>query len=239
MATERGRFPWVLTVVCGTALALLIGLGAWQVRRLAWKESLIAQAAAAAAAPPAPLGEVLDGGDDPEFRRVIATCSRLSGAPSVELQSIQDGEAGVRLVSLCRFDATTPPILIDRGFVAETVSARPGPLPDDSRRNVPVLAQLRRVPPPGPLAPAPQGGRFFARDVPAMGRALGAAEVQPMVLFALASTDPDWKALRPSAPPAAFSNNHLGYALTWFGLAIALTGFYVALLRRRLRKSAS
>ncbi|HAJ02034.1 MAG TPA: Surfeit locus 1 family protein, partial [Brevundimonas sp.] len=45
---------------------------------------------------------------------------------------------------------------------------------------------------------------------------------------------PGWEALQPSAPPAAFSNNHLGYALTWFGLALALAGFYIALLRRKL-----
>ena len=57
----------------------------------------------------------------------------------------------------------------------------------------------------------------------------------PYVIFALNSTNPEWLALRPSAPPAAFSNNHLGYALTWFGLAAALIGVYVALLRRRLR----
>lgn len=57
---------------------------------------------------------------------------------------------------------------------------------------------------------------------------------RPYVLFATTSAWPDWQALRPSAPPAAFSNNHLGYALTWFGLALALVGFYVALLRRKL-----
>ena len=46
------------------------------------------------------------------------------------------------------------------------------------------------------------------------------------------STNPEWQALQPSAPPAAFANNHLGYAITWFGLALALVGVYVALLRR-------
>ena len=40
----------------------------------------------------------------------------------------------------------------------------------------------------------------------------------------------------PSAPPAAFTNNHLGYALTWFGLAVALIAFYGALLRRRMTR---
>ena len=42
-----------------------------------------------------------------------------------------------------------------------------------------------------------------------------------------------------SAPPAAFSNNHLGYALTWFGLALALVGFYIVLLRRTLKQPRS
>ena len=43
----------------------------------------------------------------------------------------------------------------------------------------------------------------------------------------------------PVAPPAAFSNNHLGYALTWFGLAITLVVFYAALLLRRYRPTPS
>ena len=68
-----------------------------------------------------------------------------------------------------------------------------------------------------------------------MSRALGVeGPVRPYVLFATGSAWPGWAALKPSAPPAAFSNNHLGYALTWFGLALALAGFYIALLRRKL-----
>ena len=55
-------------------------------------------------------------------------------------------------------------------------------------------------------------------------------------IFATTSTNPDWAALKPSAPPAAFTNNHLGYALTWFGLAAALIAFYVVLLRRRMTR---
>jgi len=65
-----------------------------------------------------------------------------------------------------------------------------------------------------------------------MGMALGAGPVTGTV-FAITSSNPEWSALQPSAPPAAFSNNHLGYALTWFGLALAVVGFYIALLRRK------
>jgi surfeit locus 1 family protein len=41
---------------------------------------------------------------------------------------------------------------------------------------------------------------------------------------------------RPQEPQANLANNHLGYAITWFGLAatlIAVAGFYVFELRRR------
>lgn len=227
------RFPWVLTVLTVAALALLIALGTWQVRRLTWKEGLIAAADAAAAAPPAPLAEVL-AGPAPEFRRVIADCPGLASAPYVELQSIDEGRAGSRLVSLCVFDPSRPPILVDRGFVADTVSARPpvGQAETPTR----IEGVLRAPGRPGPLTPAPAGGRFFARDAQAMAEALGRdGPVQTLTLFATVSSNPDWAALEPSAPPAAFSNNHLGYAMTWFGLAIVLLGFYIALLRRRLK----
>jgi surfeit locus 1 family protein len=71
-----------------------------------------------------------------------------------------------------------------------------------------------------------------------MAKALGARDVSEFTLFALSSSNPELGALEASAPPAAFANNHLGYALTWFGLAVALMGFYVAMLRRSLAQAA-
>ncbi len=225
------RFPWVLTVTCALALALLISLGVWQVQRLQWKEALITQAEAAASSPPAPLVEVL-AASNPEFRRVSVECPGLATAPYVELQTIHDGQAGVRLISACRPTGTTRTFLVDRGFVADVISARPLVAP--STLPVLVTAELRTTPPPGPMALPEDKGRFFARDSAAIAVALGLADPSPWTLFATTSTNPEWQALQPSAPPAAFSNNHLGYALTWFGLALALVGFYIALLRRSL-----
>ncbi|MNI10761.1 SURF1 family protein [compost metagenome] len=72
----------------------------------------------------------------------------------------------------------------------------------------------------------------------AMARTLNVeGPVAPFTVYATTSTNPGWPALRPVAPPAAFSNNHLGYALTWFGLAAVLIVFYVVLLRRRLSRA--
>ncbi len=222
------RFPWGLTVVCVLAFALLCGLGAWQVQRMQWKNGLIARAEAAAALPPAPLVEVL-ALHEPEFRKVLIDCPGLATAPYVELQTIHEGQAGVRLISACRPTDFPAAFLIDRGFVAEGISARP-PVAA-STAPVRMTVELREVPPPGPMALPAEQGRFLARDTAGMARVLGVADPDPNTLFALTSSNPEWRALQPSAPPAAFSNNHLGYALTWFGLALALAGFYIALLR--------
>ena len=228
------RFPWILTLVVVPALALLIALGVWQVQRLAWKERLVATAEAAAALPPASLQTVL-ALHDPQFRKVIVTCPGLETAPFVELQTIHDGAAGVRLVSACAPRDFPAVFLIDRGFVSEEISARPPVSP--STLPTTVLAEVREAPAPNALALPPSDGRFFARDTAAMAKALNVANVDPNTLYALTSSNPGWAALTPSSPPAAYSNNHLGYALTWFGLAIALVGFYGALVWRRMKAS--
>lgn len=235
------QFPWILTVFAIPALVLLIGLGVWQVQRLHWKEGLIAAADAAAAEPPAPLAEVLsqarDGGDL-EFRKAILVCRGLATAPYVELQTIHDGAPGVRLISACRPEGQAFSLLIDRGFVADGVSARPRVI--ETTLPLVVIGEFRTFSRPGPLTPSPTNGRFYGRDTEAMAKALHAAgPVRPEAVYALTRTNPEMGALQPSAPPAAFSNNHLGYALTWFGLAIVLIGFYAALLRRRVKKATS
>lgn len=239
------RFPWILTLLTVPALVLLIGLGVWQVERLKWKEGLIAAADAAAAKPPAPLADVLaeaghgaGRGAGLEFRKVLMVCRGLATAPYVELQTIHDGTPGVRLVSACKPEGQAFTVLVDRGFVADAVSARP-PVMETTLPLV-LIGEVRSVPPPGPLSPAPRDGRFYARDTTAMAEALHVVgPVRPEAVYALTATNPEFGALIPSAPPAAFSNNHFGYALTWFGLAIALVGFYVALLRRRSKKDLS
>ena len=232
MAKTRSAFPWLLTILALILLVVLISLGVWQTKRLAWKEGLIRQAEQAAQAPVIPLSEAL-ALDDPEFRQVLLTCPGLARAPFVELRSIEAGQTGRRLISLC-----SPPsgraLLVDRGFIPEGIEARPQVLADDSMPVV-LTAVMRHSPPPSGMTPAPEGLTFYGRDLTGMAKALGAkGEVLPYAFYAATSINPEIPALISAVPPPAFSNNHLGYALTWFGLAIALIVFYAVLLRRRL-----
>lgn len=261
MSTEatRARFPWGLTVVCAVVFALLVSLGVWQVQRLQWKQDLIAAAGEAARRPPVPLHQpepppvpfpppnagpvpaapMADTAPRdpyvaphfPEFQRVIVSCHWWN-RNFVELRSIRDGVSGIRVISQC------DGFLVDRGFIPDGVSGRPPfiqPIMPPSGPGTPIVAQARTILAPGLLAPPPAGRVFYARDIKAMTEALGGnpERAARQMLFAEQSTAPDLPELIAEPPPAAFSNNHLGYALTWFGLALVLVGFYIALLRRK------
>lgn len=237
MTTDRRRgFPIGLTAATAIAFLLLAGLGTWQVQRLKWKEGLLARIAALQAAPARPLGPVLDGvaqGGDADFARVRVVCPGLATAPFLELYSVRDGQAGSRLISACRVDGLKHrSILVDRGFVADTISARP---PVDAAAAAPVaLTGVLRAPEPGnAFSPPNRPRRWFTRDVAAMAAALNASDPAPLFLMAETSSNPQWKALVPAPLPADIPNRHLEYALTWYGLAAALLGVYAAMLFKR------
>jgi surfeit locus 1 family protein len=127
-------------------------------------------------------------------------------------------------------------VLVDRGFVADTISARPPSDPAD-RRPVAVTGVLRAPDARNFAAPPDEvaNRRFYTRDVAAIAGVLGAAKPAPLFLFAETPTNPEWQALVPAPLPAEISNRHMEYALTWFGLAATLACIYAAMLWRRLK----
>jgi surfeit locus 1 family protein len=230
---ERARFPVGLTIATAIAFCLLVGLGVWQLQRLKWKEAILAHVAALQSARPVPLGPLLDqvaDGRDADFRRVSATCPGLAHAPFLELYGLRGGEAGWRLISVCRIDATAyRTILVDRGFVPDSTAARPTVDPAD-QAPVAVTGVLRKPERAGLFALRNRPGRWFTRDVPAMAGALNAAAPAPLFLMAETSSNPGFAPLDPSPLPPNIPNRHFEYALTWFGLAAALLAVYAARL---------
>jgi surfeit locus 1 family protein len=238
-ASQRG-FPIGLTVAVAIAMAILIGLGLWQVRRLVWKQDLLARVAALQAAPSRPLADALEAaaaGQDVDFTRVSLDCPGLASAPFVELYALRDGEAGSRIVSACPVTAGgVGSILVDRGFVADTVSARPAVNPGDVRP-ITVVGILRKPDKRSFAAPpdSPSTRKFYTRDAAVMAPLLGAAKPSPLFLLTETATNPELPALVPAPIPAEISNRHMEYVLTWFGLAATLACVYAAMLWRRLR----
>lgn len=233
---SKPRFPVVLTALTAVSLVALISLGVWQVERLQWKEGLIAASAEAEAQPPAPVDEVLASAA-PEFRKVLVLCRGLNTAPFVELRSIEEGQPGFRLISACPL-ANGQSILIDRGFVGQDITSRPV-VGNNAALPVSFTGVVRKPIKPSGMTPPPEGNVFFGRDPAAMAEVLGVkTQVSPWIIYAATPINPEIEGLHPSVPPAAFSNNHAGYAATWFGLAVVLIGVYIGLLRRRLMRTA-
>jgi surfeit locus 1 family protein len=234
---RRPGFPIGMTIAVAVCMAIMIALGVWQIQRMHWKEGVLAHVAALQHAAPVPAGPVLAADSDVDFRRVVLDCPGLGSAPYVELYGVRDGEAGSRLISACAVEAGPyRTVLVDRGFVRDTISARP---PVDAVDAAPLrVAGVLRIPEKGNwFSPPndPAGRRFYIRDAAEMAKVLGAPAPAPVFLLAETSTNPQWPALVPAPLPEDIPNNHLQYVLTWFGLAAALAGVYAAVLWRRLK----
>jgi surfeit locus 1 family protein len=226
-----GRFSLALALSVAIATALLVGLGVWQLQRRVWKEDILARIAALKDAPPEPAEVVLrrlPEGLSADYLRVELDCPGLESAPSLRLYALRDGQVGDRVIAACTVDA--PPyrtLLVDRGFLPEgQAPAPPRPL---TRQ---VIGVLRAGDKPGYFTPVrdAKSGRWYGRDVPAMAAALGATYPAPVFLM-LESPAPAGPPV-PAPLPGEIPNRHLEYALTWFGLALALLAVYIAKLLR-------
>lgn len=240
------RLPVGLTLVVALAVAVLVGLGVWQLRRLAWKESLLAHVAALRTAPPRPIGEALADlarGHDIDFVRVVVDCGPPPrGATSLFRYALDGDQVAWRPIVGCALSA--PPfdgVVVDRGVAAGLTGAmapRALALPPPRR----VVGVLRKLPDwslGGAGAPERDGGIETMRltDLASLrlaGRLAGLPRPAPVLLEAERETPPPL-GVEPRALPAEISNNHMAYALTWFALAAILAWFHGALLARRMR----
>ncbi|MBE7218490.1 MAG: SURF1 family protein [Caulobacteraceae bacterium] len=244
-----------VTLVSLAALAVLVALGAWQLQRKAWKEELLHRIAALQSAPPEPLAVVLNRAADPaapgrsrgvrglDFTRVQTLCDGLPGR-GLHLYGLRADGPGWRQIAACTLPPGLPyrSLLVDLGFERlPPVSApalQPVTLP---ARDASVVGVLRLPDPPawtdrlvGVPAPADANGQWMRRNVPAMAAALHAPDPAPFMLEL--ETPVAGPGLVPSPLPAGEALERIGeYAPTWFGLALALIGVYVAFVIRTLR----
>jgi surfeit locus 1 family protein len=206
--------------------AILIGLGVWQLQRLAWKEAILAGIEARLGAPPAALPDRPDPLRDRYLP--VAVTGRFTGEDIDVLASRKQVGAGFRVVAAFE-TAGGRRILVDRGFVTDDARDAPRAATDAT-----VTGTLhwpdetdRFTPPPDPVA-----RMWFARDVPAMADALG---TEPVMVVARLPTG-DGIAPMP-VDTAGIPNDHLNYAITWFSLAavwLGMTGLALWRIRRRI-----
>jgi surfeit locus 1 family protein len=223
------------------ALAVLFGLGAWQLERREWKLGLIERIEARAHGEAISLTKAkslwqADG--DIEYYRVLLL-GRFLHDHERHLYTIVEGEAGWRVITPLETRGGDI-VLVDRGFVPEPMrdpGARRAGLIDGP---VELTGLARRAETKGWFTPdnQPAANRWFWRDLPAMIATLPAdlqSRTAAFMVEAEAMEVPGgWP--RGGVTRLKLPNRHLEYALTWFGLAatlIAVLGFYA---RSRLRE---
>lgn len=224
MSDSTRKFPIGLTIATAISLAILIGLGVWQMQRLAWKEDLLTRMEALKTAPALPIETVLarhKTGADVAWTRVTVRCRPRAGAAAADWvrNGVREGEIVWRIASTCDLPAGPyGEILVDRGVINGSTGAVEAPkssLP-------PVIAATGLLAPLGELSKAAVANR---------------PEHSPELMLMAEREDPAPAGVTPAPQPPELTNRHLEYALTWFGLAGALLAVYVALLRRRLKRS--
>jgi surfeit locus 1 family protein len=223
------KLVWPLAMTLVMEL-ILIALGTWQLRRLAWKEGILAQIARAEAAPPIPLH-----GTPSPFEKVAVTGRLLPGKSALYGAQVRDTrsgpELGAQLIDPLRQDSGET-ILVDRGWVPFKPAA-PIATPEGI---VTIAGFIRTGDRPGLFSARDNVAKreFYTLDPPAIAAALGLADVAPYVLVALGPPPPDGLPIPAQHLPRP-PNNHLQYALTWYGLAGVLVVIFSSWARKAVR----
>lgn len=227
--SRQRKIPFVLLTFIGVVLLILLSLGTWQVKRLIWKQDLMARVDARAHAAPVPAPREWAGltADNSEYQRVTVT-GTYQYQHQEYTQAVTELDGGYWVMTPL-VDSSGKTYYINRGFIpASERAAFEKNIPAD---NGPVtVTGLLRLSQPSVFLRRnePALHRWYSRDVIVMGQQAGLSQVAPYFIDADRGTDP--KALPVGGmTQITFPNNHLVYALTWYGLAVLLIGmlFYV------------
>ncbi len=206
----------ILSVFALAGLALLIALGNWQISRMSWKQDLITQFETRGA--PVSLQAALCDSAAGEFRPAVEMPAPLLGA-QLNMYAMRDMPGIVRIgaieVQACTASESAAFLLIESGFELQA---------DGSVRR-PERWRLEPLPEPGFFTPGndPDTNQWYGFDRIAMAEALDIAPEQMLEIWA--RSDDSLPASLSQTPPA----KHFGYAITWYGLALALIAVYLAL----------
>jgi surfeit locus 1 family protein len=227
-------WPVLFTLTAG---AILVGLGVWQLQRLSWKEAMIARIDARSTMPPQPLPPAAQwpslNPDDYDYRHVEAEGSfehdkeiLVFHGPGFSRKGLLT--PGYLVLTPLRL-ASGAYVIVNRGFVPEALKDKAARREGELQGTLKVTGLMRPPEPRNAFTPAddPASGRYFTRDPALIAAALKLPDVAPFSIDADDIPMPGgWP--KGGTTEIAIPNNHLSYALTWFGLAIGLFAVFAA-----------
>jgi surfeit locus 1 family protein len=242
---RRGLFVPVVFILA--ALAVLVSLGTWQLDRKNWKEGLIAELESKLAAPPVSLppperwGQLSASAD--EFSRVTFPAEFLDQEALIytsgsALRPDVSGP-GYWVLSPARLTGGSL-LVVNRGFVPEGRQDPKTRGEGQPHGVVEVVGAMRWPEPRGMFTPddSPAKNLWFTRDPAAIAAAKGWGPIAPFYIDQEAPPAPGGLPkvgpLKPTLP-----NNHLQYAVTWYGLALVMLVSGLVFLRGSRRRASS
>lgn len=242
-ASPRSRTGLVVLSALGLVVfAVLIALGTWQVERRACKLDLIDRVERRVNAPPLAAPGPRDWPSitaaKDEYRHVRASGTFLNDKETL-VQAVTELGGGFWVLTPLR--TADGVILVNRGFVPpdrrDPATRQAGQITGETS----VTGLLRITEPKGSFLRSndPAGDRWFSRDVAAIATARGLQDVAPYFIDADATPNPGGLPVG-GLTVIAFPNNHLVYAITWYGLAAMMAAGLVLLFREnRSRRAAA
>jgi surfeit locus 1 family protein len=232
------------TIFALVGVAILVGLGLWQLDRKAWKENLIAAMTTRLAREPADLpprdswGRLVP--ERNEFARVGFPAEFLPGQEALVYSAGAAFRPDVKGPGYWVFAparlAGGSIVIVNRGYVPLD-RKDPASRVDGVKGSLDIVGIVRWPETRGLFTPAddPPGNVWYLRDIAAIAAAKKWPAAAPFYIEEESPVPPGGLPL-PGKLQANLPDNHLQYAITWFGLALALAGVYVVWLSRRFRR---
>lgn len=226
---SRLRF-WALLIVLPSAFAVLLALGTWQVQRLAWKQQLLASIEQRSQMEPAGIGAIeqaLAEGRPVEYRTATATGEFFHDGEQHFFATF-NGQTGYYVYTPLEL-ADARYLLVNRGFVPydlKEADTRPESL-TPGVQTVTGLVREKLTEKPSFIVPDNDEAKniYYWKDLDRMAANAGLPEDAVLPFFLDADATPVPGGLpRGGVTVIDLPNNHLQYAITWYGLAAALAG---------------
>jgi surfeit locus 1 family protein len=243
---RRGGGVIEATVFALAGVAILIGLGIWQLDRKVRKENLIATVTArlerAPADLPAPANwpRLTPAAD--EYARVTFPAEFLPGQEALVYTAGSAFRPDVQGAGYWVFAPARLPggsiVLVDRGFVPADRKDPVTRAQGTPQGVVDIIGVMRWPEARGMFTPAdePQNNLWYLRDSTAIAAAKKWDTTAPFFVEQEAPVPPGGLP-KPGKLVVTLPDNHLQYAITWFGLGLALAGVYVVWLAGRMRRT--
>lgn len=200
------RLPVIPTIIVAFAVAAMIALGIWQLRRADEKAAVLKTLAANQQLPPIAF-PAIPIGDDLLFRKASAFCLSVTGWTTQSGRDAQ-GNSGWRKVARCRTGAEGPGFVVQMGIGSD-------PNVHPAWNGGKVSGYITHAPNADPLIVSMLGGGG------------------PKTLMLIADAPLPGLRANPAPDLSAVPNNHLAYAVQWFVFAAIALIIYVVALRRR------